>query len=132
MYTVHMTGDQCMLTEVGWVNERKVHNKTVPGNVRNTDEYERNKMVEAAVEGGWKLAETLFKCQHNHVVTDVFDGKMWWFYDEKTFVWRIDRSGMHIHDTLVKTVRRDYGYLHNRLNEHTTSANHTVMEASPN
>ena len=129
MYTVHMTGDQCMLTEVGWVNERKVHNKTVPGNVRNTDEYERNKMVEAAVEGGWKLAETLFKCQHNHVVTDVFDGKMWWFYDEKTFVWRIDKSGMHIHDTLVKTVRRDYGYLHNRLNEHTTSANHTVMEA---
>ena len=101
-----------MLAEVGWVNERKVHNKTIPRNVRNTDKYEKNTMVEAAVEGGWKLVEVLYKCEHNHVVTDVFDGKMWWSYDENTFVRRLDKSGMHIHGTLVKTVRRDYGHLH--------------------
>ena len=105
MYTAHMTGDQCTLTEVGWVNKRKVHNKTISDNVRKTDEYEKNKMVEAAAEGGWKLAEVLYKCQHNRVVTDVFDGKMWWFYDGNTYVWRMDKSGMHIHDTLVKTPR---------------------------
>ena len=53
----------------------------------------------------------MFKCQHNRYLGDIYDGKFWWFYDEKTFLWGIDKSGLHIHQTLIDTVHRDFVHL---------------------
>ena len=113
MYMVDAKRDPWVITEVGWVDEQKQSNQKIPGSVRHTKEFETNKMVEASVVGGFMLAEICKVLQQNFddSPTDVYDGKCWWFYDTSRCLWRPDVSGTHIHQTIITSVKRDYGYL---------------------
>ena len=107
------TTDSYTITEVGWVDERKQSGAKIVGSIQNTKAYRTNAMIEAAVTCGIKLAKVLHLMQRNYddYPTDVFDGKYWWFYDAQKFIWVLDKSGTHIHQTIVESIQRDYGHL---------------------
>ena len=83
---------------------------------RGGDHRTLSSLCTIAKQRGLSLAVEIFK-QHQgggggwgeDGPTDVYDGTSWWFYDENKFIWRHDKSGTHIHETVVKTVRRVWG-----------------------
>ena len=67
-------------------------------------------MVELAHTRGLPMAHEIYK-RHGDAgqdlyPTDVFDGSVWWFYDTHKHIWRVDKSGAHIHQTVYDMIKR--------------------------
>ena len=74
---------------------------------------EGNHMVELAHTRGLPMAHEIYK-RHGDAgqdlyPTDVFDGSVWWFYDTHKHIWRVDKSGAHIHQTVYDTIKKEWG-----------------------
>ena len=118
IYSIDMTDiDRPIMTEIGTAKNMGIE-AAVHLNVKTTSAYQ-NPMVEAATERGLKLAKVLKKLQANEVVypSDVYDGKNWWYYEDH--IWKMDRSNFHIHETIVRTIERDYKHLMETTDEKT-------------
>ena len=106
-YAVQEEGDVITLHHIADHECRRRVVKPAQQHVRT--EVEDDPMMVAANEGGMKLAEMLKKL--NDPMTDVFDGKHWWYFkcvggDGR---WYKDKSGLNIHLTVNRTIRDRFG-----------------------
>ena len=72
----------------------------VPRLTQRVDSYASDEMMEAARQGDMKLAKVLRKLAGEDC-HDVYDGKLWWYFEEASHMWKMDKSGTHIHSSLV-------------------------------
>ena len=45
----------------------------------------------------------------HHGGGDAFNGSSWWFFDPTRHIWRTDKSGAHIHETIIATIWKVWG-----------------------
>ena len=90
-------------------NHRMKVAKPAPQHIR-TD-LDDDPMIVAANEAGMKLAHMLKKL--NNPMTDVYDGKHWWYFKREggDGRWHIDKAGLHIHRTVNDSIIKHYSDL---------------------